>query len=113
MKYCPYCGAFLLGGAVSFCPECGKSLRGQIQRARGARRERPPAKQEARKSQERIRRPKNSVDGSYDGYYDDVQPVDADQVEKQRDPELVKRIVCVVLGAVGIISLAVIVMIVL
>lgn len=27
MKYCPYCGAPLLGSAVSFCSECGKSVR--------------------------------------------------------------------------------------
>jgi len=26
MKYCPYCGAALMGGAVSFCSECGKKL---------------------------------------------------------------------------------------
>ena len=24
MKYCPYCGASLVGGAASFCAECGK-----------------------------------------------------------------------------------------
>ena len=26
MKFCPYCGASLPGGAASFCPECGKPL---------------------------------------------------------------------------------------
>ena len=26
MKYCPYCGAALPDGAVSFCPECGENL---------------------------------------------------------------------------------------
>ncbi len=26
MKYCPYCGAVLVDGAVSFCMECGKKL---------------------------------------------------------------------------------------
>lgn len=26
MKYCPYCGAVLVDGAVSFCVECGKAL---------------------------------------------------------------------------------------
>lgn len=26
MKYCPYCGTALVGGAVSFCMECGKKL---------------------------------------------------------------------------------------
>lgn len=26
MKYCPYCGADIPDGAVSFCAECGKVL---------------------------------------------------------------------------------------
>ena len=26
MKYCPYCGASLVGGAASFCAECGKKI---------------------------------------------------------------------------------------
>ncbi len=26
MKYCPYCGAALMDGAVSFCQECGKKI---------------------------------------------------------------------------------------
>ena len=26
MKFCPYCGASLVGGAVSFCGECGRQL---------------------------------------------------------------------------------------
>ena len=26
MKYCPYCGADLVDGTVSFCQECGKKL---------------------------------------------------------------------------------------
>lgn len=26
MKYCPFCGATLLGGAASFCAECGKAV---------------------------------------------------------------------------------------
>ena len=26
MKYCPYCGASLVGGATSCCAECGKTI---------------------------------------------------------------------------------------
>ena len=26
MKFCPYCGASLVGGAASFCAECGKQI---------------------------------------------------------------------------------------
>ena len=29
MKYCPYCGASLVGGAASFCAECGKKIPAQ------------------------------------------------------------------------------------
>lgn len=110
MKYCPYCGVSLLGGAVFFCPECGKALRG---RAQGTRRRRPADGQQVRKGRQGIHPQKNPMDENYDGYYDDVRPVDADQVEQRRDPELVKRIVCVVAGAIGIIALAIIVMVVL
>ena len=31
MKYCPYCGASLVGGAASFCAECGKKIPAQTE----------------------------------------------------------------------------------
>ena len=115
MKYCPYCGASLSGSAVSFCPECGKELphkKGQIEPKRKKRRS-PP--QSGRKP-ERPRRPQelpNPMDIGYDGYYDDVQPLDAGARGEGMDPELMKRIGLVILGAVGVICLSVILMIVL
>lgn len=112
MKYCPYCGASLLGGAVSFCPECGKALRGRGPDPRGVRRKQSGG-QKMKIEQEKRRRPKNPMDENYDGYYNDVRPVDADQLEKQIDPDLAKRVVCVLAGAVGAIVLAVILMTVL
>ena len=50
------------------------------------------------------------MDISYDGYYDDIQPADAGFRGEGTDPELVKRIVLVILGAIGAITLAVILM---
>ena len=50
------------------------------------------------------------MDINYDGYYDDIQPIDAGVRGEGMDPELVKRIILVILGAVGAIILAVILM---
>lgn len=68
MKFCPYCGAPLSGGAASFCPECGKSLR--IEKAAGTRRrkKRPP-QQKSRQAPHHRSRPINPMDVNYDGYY--------------------------------------------
>ena len=74
MKYCPFCGADLIEGAVSFCAECGKEL--------------PPAKTESKQSEtgkKQASKKKNSkkkskkvpvtpepeiIEDGYDGYYD-------------------------------------------
>ena len=43
MKYCPYCGASLVGGAASFCAECGKKIPAQTDLfARSAAKRSPP-----------------------------------------------------------------------
>ena len=49
-------------------------------------------------------------DINYDGYYDDIQPVDAGVRGEGTDPELVKRIALVILGAVGVIAFAIVLM---
>ena len=46
------------------------------------------------------------MDAHYDGYYDDVQPIDADRVGERMDPVLAKRIALVVLGAAAMIVLS-------
>lgn len=111
MKYCPYCGVSLPGDAASFCPECGKALRERKPGARDVKRKRPPAEQRRQRGRQEPRRPKNPMDENYDGYYNDVRPADADQLGKQSDPDLVKRVACVIAGAVGIIALAIVLMI--
>lgn len=115
MKYCPYCGASLPGSAVSFCPECGKGLPRKKTQAQPQKQKRRPPSQPGRKA-DRPRRPQeppNPMDIGYDGYYDDVQPLDAGARGEGMDPELMKRVGLVILGAVGVICLAIILMMVL
>ena len=50
------------------------------------------------------------MDVNYDGYYDDVQPIDAGQLGERMDPELIKRIILLVVGALGVIILATVLM---
>lgn len=115
MKYCPYCGASLPGNAVSFCPDCGKKLprkKGQAEPQRQKRRSSPQSGRKPERPRQ-PQKPSNPMDVGYDGYYDDVQPLDAGAQSEGMDPELMKRIGLVILGAVGVIGLAVILMMVL
>ena len=108
MKFCPYCGVSLLGSAASFCPECGKHMpTGKTASSTQRRKKRSP---QQRANQAPRHRPVNPMDVNYDGYYNDIQPVDAGTRSEGMDPELVKRIGLVILGAVGVIILAVILM---
>ena len=90
MKYCPYCGAEILSGAFSFCPSCGESLQVLAQPAAEKSPGKPtPRREKAKKERTRKRerpprKPKQPVPPEveawdYDGYYEDVQPIDADR----------------------------------
>ena len=84
MKYCPYCGASLVGGAASFCAECGKKIPAQTEvpqskpkpKGKTSVRERPAPKQKRRSPTtgpaHPAKRKRNPMDINYDGYYDDV-----------------------------------------
>ena len=109
MKFCPYCGVSLPGNAASFCPECGKPM--PIKKAGGAgRKKKRPSHPKPNQNPQPRPRPVNPMDVNYDGYYDDIQPVDAGVRGEGTDPELVKRIVLVILGAVGVIAFAIVLM---
>lgn len=123
MKYCPYCGASLMGGAASFCAECGKKIPPQVEEPQREprpqekeKRRKPTTKgpQMRRKSQAGRQRPpkqkKNPMDLNYDGYYDDVKPVDSEELEERMDPELVKRIAILLAGVFVIILASVLLM---
>lgn len=81
MKYCPYCGAGLMQGAVSFCQECGKALSESTdevtvgnfaikQQTKSTEYRRTVAWQIPGEKEEREQLP------AYDGYYDDILPED-------------------------------------
>ena len=89
MKYCPYCGASLVGGAASFCAECGKKIPAQTDPPTG------PAHPAKRK--------RNPMDINYDGYYDDVKPVDAGEQEEGVDPEMIKKVAILLAGVFAVI----------
>jgi len=147
MKYCPYCGATLIGGAASFCAECGKTLPSPQKPPEPVRE--PLPDQSPRQKQSPVRRPSTSGsrnpkkpfpgqkgrrlpshqpskrpdpsrkplpdlrDEGYDGYYNDVEPIDNGHTRERMDPELMKRIVIVAAGAFVIVIFAVILMYVL
>lgn len=50
------------------------------------------------------------MDINYDGYYKDVQPIDAGQQGKRMDPDMTKKIALLLVGAVLVIILAAVLM---
>lgn len=109
MKYCPYCGAELMDGAVSFCSECGEKLTDPPQ----------PEKKSKKKSKARITpavtpEPENhdheDENLGYDGYYDDILPEDDADTRQGLDKKLIKKIVILGVAVIFIIGLAVLAM---
>lgn len=107
MKYCPHCGASLPGGTVSFCPECGKKL--PKQNSPKTSKKKRCSNQPAR-HQEPKKEPKNPMDVNYDGYYNDVPTIDADEQGDRMDSATARQIVFVLVGAVCLIIASVILM---
>lgn len=115
MKYCPYCGAEILSGAFSFCPSCGESLpvlaQPAAEKAPGkpspqmekAKKERPRKKERPpRKAKQPVPPEVEALD--YDGYYEDVQPIDADRQREGLDTRLILRVVLLVAGVALVIG---------
>ena len=103
MKYCPYCGASLPEGTVSFCPECGESLQIDTtpkQKEKTPVKERRPAKkkkpQKPRPSQKKETSDPPPVD-DYDGYYDDRLPIDEGHRRGGMDKGIIKKVAVLVL----------------
>ena len=118
MKYCPYCGADLIDGTVSFCSECGKSIKGRKTKAKSEKK--PPAE---RKKKSKTKVPKDVVkeseapeetlevvDDGYDGYYDDVLPVDENVERQGLDKQTVKNLIIIIVGVIVAISICVVAM---
>lgn len=102
MKYCPYCGADLIEDAVSFCAECGKQLPvGKTQKEKP--KEKPEIKKASKKKKKKpIKKAESStedetvVDDGYDGYYDDIRPIDEGHEREGVDKELIKKIAFII-----------------
>ncbi len=117
MKYCPYCGTELQLGTVSFCHECGKSLK---EMRDGALEpfvvRKAPEKEEPKRDVEWIipHREKKKVNKStYDGYYDDIVPEDGMVHEQPRTDNSMMLKIGLIIGGVVIVAIACIVALVL
>jgi hypothetical protein len=111
MKFCPYCGASLADGAASFCAECGKALPSVTKqhkphrkplrhRSDAERKPRPKPNKHAQRQPYPVQKPeRDSRDEGYDGYYNDVKPIDSGHVHNRRDSELTGRIIILSCGA--------------
>ncbi len=117
MKYCPYCGASLLEGAA-FCMECGKTIPVQYEKTRPEpERKRPQTKRKKKRPVGPRRQPAAAVaetvkpeDDGYDGYYDDTPVADDGAFMEKMDGALIKKIVWLCIGAIGIVALSVVMM---
>ena len=118
MKYCPYCGVGLPDGAVSFCPECGNVLPGGKKTGRQSDEiKREPARKKADSKKRKARSPEpaqtdpteesQAVTDDYDGYYDDVLPMDEGRQREGIDPSIVKKIAALIGCLVVVIGLCI------
>lgn len=114
MKYCPYCGADLIDGTVSFCAECGKQLPNDK-----TQEEKTNNKSKNKRTSKKNKSVNNAassvdtetvIDDGYDGYYDDVRPIDEDREQEGVDKEIIKKIAVIIAGLFVIIAACVVLM---
>lgn len=117
MKYCPYCGAELLGGTVSFCTECGKAIKERKSKKKSEKKMLEERKKEADASRDIVtdkdgieEKKTEIVDDGYDGYYDDVLPIDESVEYQGIDKQTVKKIIIIIVGVIVAISICVVAM---
>ena len=123
MKYCPYCGASIPDGAVSFCGECGEKLP-QSPNKRIRKNDRkgglpkdsktpiltPEDNHDLSESNEAVNPEQENSDPNdfgYDGYYDDIVPSDTDRTREGFNKELIKKIILVCIGVACIIGISI------
>lgn len=123
MKYCPYCGADLPDGAVSFCVECGNALPDKKKKEEPTTEKKKPAKKrfgtkkcsrrpsKPPRHMEKVTAEKNfAKEDDYDGYYDDVLPVDEGRQREGIDRSMVKKIAILIGGLAVVIGICVAIM---
>ena len=64
-------------------------------------------KPRSKKTAELSRNPGPELDEGYDGYYNDVTPLDNGHIHERMDPELIKRIIYITAGAAAVIILSI------
>lgn len=102
MKFCPYCGADLIEDGVSFCVECGKQLPAGKTQEEKAKNKSEIKKIAKKTKKESAKKPESSVevetvvDDGYDGYYDDIRPIDEGHEREGVDKELIKKIAIII-----------------
>lgn len=129
MKFCPYCGTEVALGGIRYCTECGKELPVKKEKAEKKEsrkdeklqqghhgREKLPdrrTKMQEKKKEERTgraeipeRKPYPDGDG-YDGYYDDILPIDEGHDSEGLDRELVRKILLLLAAVLLIIGMCV------
>lgn len=118
MKYCPYCGAGLPDGAVSFCSECGNALPGEkkndmqpdVKKRKPAKKKANP-KERSRKTSKPTHKASveetKKVNDDYDGYYDDILPADEGRQREGIDQSIVKKIAILIGCLVVVIGICV------
>lgn len=110
MKYCPYCGADIPDGAVSFCDECGKALPAKKEKAEKAT---PVKKTSAGKKKKHKSSAvtdaelRKAYNDGYDGYYEDLLPDDYGKERFETDSAPVKKIIILAVGVLVVIGLCV------
>ena len=99
MKYCPYCGADLIEDTVSFCAKCGKQFpasKHHKEKPKDKFKVKPATKHKPAKTQKNSIEVESVVNNIYDGYYDDIRPIDEGHELEGVNKELIKKIVTII-----------------
>lgn len=117
MNFCPYCGAGLIDGAVSFCSECGKPLKTAdiakktIKKDNKKHTKRSKQKKpEENKTNEDMQYEITAPDEGYDGYYDDILPADEKIEQQGLDKTVIKNLIIIAVSVIIAISVCVVAM---
>ena len=125
MKYCPRCGAERIIEAP-FCYECGSKFEEMASKTENKikvskdkskpewRLKKTKKNKKGRQSkikaetlEPEISKDNQIIDDGYDGYYDDIVPVDTEEIKQPLDKELIKRIAVLMLGAAFVIGICI------
>lgn len=113
MKYCPYCGADIPDGAVSFCAECGKALpakKAKPEKSTPVKKSSAGKKKKHKSSAVTDAELRKAYNDGYDGYYEDLLPVDYGRERFETNPAPVKKIIVLAVGVLVVIGLCVLIL---